>query len=89
MSEDLHGVFLEEIGIAEDYPRFTKIISNSLEKFMATRVSAAMAIVGIVLSALGMTDTYTPLESRRLFISLTLDHAKAAAEWFISAGIDQ
>ena len=90
--EDLRGLFFEDTGIAEDYPRFTRIMGNSLDEFMATRFAAAMAIVGIVLSAIGLADSSTPLEkamNSMFLVSGILDLAAAAAEWAIAAGIEE
>ena len=90
--EDLRGLFFEDTGVAEDYPRFTRIMGNSLDEFMATRFAAAMAIVGIVLSAIGLADSTTPLDkamNSMFLVSSILDLAAAAAEWAIAAGVEE
>lgn len=65
---------------------------RNLEEFMATRFAAAMAVVGIVLSAiLSLLIPKKPLDMamNSLFLaSATLDLVPAAAGWAVSLGIE-
>ena len=70
------------------YPRLTKVFGRNIEEFMATRFSAAMAVVGIVSSAIALGNSETPLETamNSLFLaSATLELVAVAARWAVSA----
>ena len=70
------------------YPRLTKVFGRNLEEFMATRFSAAMAVVGIVSSGIALGNSETPLETamNSLFLaSATLELVAVAARWAVSA----
>jgi hypothetical protein len=86
----LFGAVDHEAEFKATYPRLAKAVGRNLEEFMATRFAAAMAIVGIVLSAISLKNSSTPLETamNRLFLaSATLDLVAALAGWLISLEI--
>ncbi len=59
--------------------------------FMVTRFAAAMSIVGIVLSGLGLADSSTPLDkamNSMFLLSSILDLVAAVSEWAIAAGVE-
>ena len=73
------------------YSTMVKYFGRNLEEFMATRFAAAMAIVGIVLSALSLADSSTDLDKamNSLFLaSAGLDLVAAAAGWAVSLGVE-
>ncbi len=59
-AEYLRAFFFEEADITEEYPWLCKYMGRSLDEFMVTRFAAAMAVVGIVLSALGLASLPHP-----------------------------
>ena len=74
-----------------EYPRLTQAFGRNVEEFMATCFAAAMAVVGIVLSAIALANSKTPLDMtmNSLFLaSATLDLVAAAAGWAVSLGIE-
>ena len=85
------GAIDYEARFEAQFPRLTKAFGRNLEEFMATRFAAAMAIVGIVLSAIAVANSKTPLDKamNSLFLaSATLDFVAAAAGWAISLGVE-
>ena len=71
------------------YGTMVKYFGRNLEEFMATRFAAAMAIVGIVLSALSLAHSESKLDTamNSLFLaSASLDLVAAAAGWAVSLG---
>ena len=90
---DLGGLFFEEAEVSlEDYPRFCKYFGNGLREFMATRFAAAMAILGVILSVIGIVESTTPVQyalNTMFLLSAILDFTAAAAEWAISVGVEE
>ena len=92
---DLEILFNEtvdfEAQFEETFPRLTTAFGRNLSEFMATRFAAAMAVVGIVLSAISLANSSTGLETamNSLFLaSATLDLVAAAAGWAVSLGAE-
>ena len=92
---------LEGIAVLEEFQHIeqfelrnstmVRYFGRNLEEFMATRFAAAMAIVGIVLSALALADSTSPLDTamNSLFLaSASLDLVAAAAGWAVSLGVE-
>ena len=83
-TEDLRYLFFDETSFVEDYPRFCRFFGTSMDEFMVTRFAAAMALLGIVLSALSIADASRPIEiamNSMFLLSSILDLVAAAAEW--------
>lgn len=69
---------------AEDIPAVSRIFGRNLDEFLATRFSAALAIVGIVLSAIEVYKSAAPLERDMNIVFLSsgcLDLVATAAGW--------
>ena len=89
---DLRGLFYQESTFAEEYPRFTKLMGKNLDKFMGTHFAAFMATAGIILSALGIAYTTSPIDkdlNTMFLLSSILDLVAAAAEWAVSYGVTE
>ncbi len=91
-SEMFGNLFAEaSTTLEEDYPKLVKYLGRSMDEFMVTRFAAALSIVGIVLSALGLADSSTPLDkamNSMFLLSSILDLVAAVSEWAIAAGVE-
>ena len=73
-----------EAAFEAEYPRLVKLVGKNLDEFMATRFAAAMAVVGMVFSAISLAKSATASEKavNSLFLSsATLDLVAATATW--------
>lgn len=68
------GAIDYEARFEAQFPHLTKAFGRNLEEFMATRFAAAMAIVGIVLRAIAVANSKTPLDKAMNWLFLASPH---------------
>lgn len=88
----MEAFLFDEPAFEDQYPRLCNFFGRSMDEFMTTRFAAVMSIIGIVLSAIGLADSTTPLDkvmNSMFLLSSILDLVAAASEWVIAAGVEE
>ena len=91
---DAAGIALEKAGNLEfevAYPRLTAVFGRNMSEFMCTRFAALMSVVGIVLSAISLSNSKSPLEEAMngLFLSSSiLDLVAAVSSWVVASAAE-